>query len=131
MRNPTLLLAALLLGCGASVPGPSPRTPANSKDVPKSAAVAEEGQLDTTSDATPAGERDGDRDGIPDRVDFCPDEPESVNGLRDHDGCPDPEPVRSDAPVAFDGPDSARLTQRESHRSSRSRHRLVKGRRAS
>jgi hypothetical protein len=36
--------------------------------------------------ATP---RDRDRDGLPDRVDACPTEPEAPNQLRDDDGCPD------------------------------------------
>ena len=32
---------------------------------------------------------DGDGDGIPNAIDDCPDEPESYNGWRDSDGCPD------------------------------------------
>jgi len=42
--------------------------------------------------ATPAAacsEPDRDHDGIPDLVDQCPDEPETVNGVADDDGCPD------------------------------------------
>lgn len=35
----------------------------------------------------PIGDRDG--DGFLDNVDACPDDPETVNGLRDEDGCPD------------------------------------------
>jgi outer membrane protein OmpA-like peptidoglycan-associated protein len=32
---------------------------------------------------------DRDHDGIPDNVDKCPDEPETINGFQDDDGCPD------------------------------------------
>jgi len=32
---------------------------------------------------------DGDGDGILDAFDRCPDEPETFNGINDHDGCPD------------------------------------------
>lgn len=32
---------------------------------------------------------DADRDGIPDRLDKCPNEPEVYNGIEDEDGCPD------------------------------------------
>jgi outer membrane protein OmpA-like peptidoglycan-associated protein len=32
---------------------------------------------------------DRDHDGIPDDVDQCPDEPETINGIDDDDGCPD------------------------------------------
>jgi outer membrane protein OmpA-like peptidoglycan-associated protein len=32
---------------------------------------------------------DRDKDGIPDAVDACPDEPEDKDGFRDQDGCPD------------------------------------------
>ncbi len=35
------------------------------------------------------GDRDG--DGIPDREDLCPDEPEDKDGFQDEDGCPDPD----------------------------------------
>lgn len=35
----------------------------------------------------PIGDRDG--DGILDNVDACPDDPETVNGFQDEDGCPD------------------------------------------
>lgn len=35
----------------------------------------------------PVGDRDG--DGILDDVDACPDDPETVNGVADEDGCPD------------------------------------------
>ncbi len=39
--------------------------------------------------APPALGADMDRDGIPDAVDRCPSEPESINGVSDDDGCPD------------------------------------------
>jgi hypothetical protein len=38
------------------------------------------------------GPRDADGDGIVDRDDACPDEPEVLNGLDDTDGCPDQRP---------------------------------------
>jgi outer membrane protein OmpA-like peptidoglycan-associated protein len=34
---------------------------------------------------------DRDKDGIPDAVDQCPDEPEDKDGFKDGDGCPDPD----------------------------------------
>ncbi len=34
---------------------------------------------------------DADKDGIPDKIDNCPDEPEDVDGFEDLDGCPDPD----------------------------------------
>jgi outer membrane protein OmpA-like peptidoglycan-associated protein len=34
---------------------------------------------------------DRDRDGVPDRIDRCPDEPEDRDGFEDEDGCPDPD----------------------------------------
>jgi outer membrane protein OmpA-like peptidoglycan-associated protein len=36
-------------------------------------------------------ETDGDHDGLPDRIDRCPAERETVNGLLDGDGCPEPD----------------------------------------
>ncbi len=35
------------------------------------------------------GDNDTDSDGIPDKIDSCPDEPEDYDGFRDDDGCPD------------------------------------------
>jgi OOP family OmpA-OmpF porin len=37
------------------------------------------------------GERDNDSDGIPDRQDRCPNDPEDFDGFQDADGCPDPD----------------------------------------
>jgi len=34
---------------------------------------------------------DADRDGVPDRVDRCPKDPEDKDGFEDADGCPDPD----------------------------------------
>lgn len=34
--------------------------------------------------------RDRDQDGVPDRLDACPDDPEDLDRHRDEDGCPDP-----------------------------------------
>lgn len=36
--------------------------------------------------------RDSDGDGLPDRLDRCPTDPESSNGVDDADGCPEPDP---------------------------------------
>ncbi|HEY4177460.1 MAG TPA: OmpA family protein [Kofleriaceae bacterium] len=36
-------------------------------------------------------ETDSDHDGLPDHIDKCPDEKETVNGLNDGDGCPEPD----------------------------------------
>ena len=38
---------------------------------------------------------DTDLDGVPDRKDLCPQDPESYNGYRDRDGCPDRMPQRA------------------------------------
>ncbi|MBU1218551.1 OmpA family protein [Myxococcota bacterium] len=37
----------------------------------------------------PAEDPDRDKDGIPDKLDKCPDDPEDKNGFEDEDGCPD------------------------------------------
>ena len=50
------------------------------------------------ADAAPVGPPDADGDGIPDDVDVCPWEPETRNGIRDADGCPEADAV--DAPRA-------------------------------
>ncbi|MFB6129265.1 MAG: hypothetical protein ABEJ28_00395 [Salinigranum sp.] len=42
-----------------------------------------------TPSATATAAPDYDGDGIPDAVDRCPTRPETVNGFRDRDGCPD------------------------------------------
>jgi outer membrane protein OmpA-like peptidoglycan-associated protein len=39
---------------------------------------------------SPERPRDRDGDGIEDRFDACPDEPEDFDGFEDHDGCPEP-----------------------------------------
>jgi outer membrane protein OmpA-like peptidoglycan-associated protein len=36
--------------------------------------------------------KDSDGDGLPDRLDRCPADPESSNGIDDADGCPEPDP---------------------------------------
>jgi OOP family OmpA-OmpF porin len=41
---------------------------------------------------TKAPETDTDGDGIPDKLDSCPLEPETVNGIDDDDGCPELDP---------------------------------------
>ena len=45
-----------------------------------------------TDQAEAVDDTDGDKDGIPDRLDRCPAEPETVNGIADEDGCPEPDP---------------------------------------
>jgi outer membrane protein OmpA-like peptidoglycan-associated protein len=56
--------------------------------VPDSSDVAQ-----VTPPAKPADEwSDRDNDGIPDKDDKCPDDPENYNGYEDDDGCPDEEP---------------------------------------
>ncbi|MDD5222768.1 MAG: carboxypeptidase regulatory-like domain-containing protein [bacterium] len=37
------------------------------------------------------GLRDRDGDGIPDKFDKCPNDPEDIDGFQDNDGCPDPD----------------------------------------
>jgi hypothetical protein len=55
---------------------------------PSTAAQAAPAQpADAAAAACP--EPDRDHDGIPDAQDRCPDEPETVNGVDDEDGCPD------------------------------------------
>ena len=46
--------------------------------------------------STPCGGADADRDGIPDIVDACPDEPEDYDGDQDDDGCRDIDPAGDD-----------------------------------
>jgi OOP family OmpA-OmpF porin len=43
----------------------------------------------SSADGPPPRPTDRDGDGIPDDRDQCPDQPETVNGCRDDDGCPD------------------------------------------
>lgn len=38
----------------------------------------------------PAPPSDRDKDGIPDHLDSCPDQPEDIDGFEDRDGCPEP-----------------------------------------
>lgn len=62
--------------------------------------------------APPDSDRDG--DGVPDRRDFCPDNPEDLDGWEDEDGCPDPDndgdgvPDVDDACPREPGPPEAR-----------------------
>jgi len=48
------------------------------------------------------GGADSDRDGIPDRLDLCPDAAEDLDGFRDEDGCPDPDNDEDGVPDAED-----------------------------
>jgi len=45
---------------------------------------------------------DADHDGIPDREDTCPNEPEDKDGFQDADGCPDPDNDQDGIPDALD-----------------------------
>lgn len=50
--------------------------------------------------AAPKDGRDGDRDGIMDAEDNCPEDPEDMDGTDDRDGCPEPDraPIETPAP---------------------------------
>jgi OOP family OmpA-OmpF porin len=76
------------LGIGTTFGQPAPQAP----PVPPVAAPPPPPPIDT--------DRDG--DGVPDRVDGCPTEPESVNNVADADGCPEPDP---DADSVLDAAD--------------------------
>ena len=52
-------------------------------------ADSEDACIDVPGLAVFQGCGDRDRDGIADNVDKCPDEPETINGFQDEDGCPD------------------------------------------
>lgn len=53
-----------------------------------------------------SGVQDRDNDGITDRADMCPTQPETVNGFEDSDGCPDTAPPPdSDADGILDAND--------------------------
>ncbi|MEZ4322832.1 MAG: hypothetical protein R3F61_35520 [Myxococcota bacterium] len=67
------------------------------------------------------GPRDSDRDGFVDKVDACPNEPETLNGLDDDDGCPDKRPTlkswvalngapKVGAELTIDGPVQRKVT---------------------
>ena len=49
------------------------------------------------------GSRDSDGDGIPNREDNCPDEPEDLDGFEDEDGCPDLDNDNDGIPDHTDG----------------------------
>lgn len=49
----------------------------------------DEGALVTSEQFVFAPGPDADGDGVPDASDACPAEPETFNGFRDQDGCPD------------------------------------------
>jgi len=66
--------------------------------------------------------QDTDEDGIPDSTDQCPDQPETYNGYRDEDGCPDrvpsralltPDKIEILEPLAFDEGTQALLHESE------------------
>lgn len=55
-------------------------------------AVRKGGSEQKIAEAPPKPDQDG--DGITDDVDKCPKDPETVNGYRDADGCPDVDPSK-------------------------------------
>jgi outer membrane protein OmpA-like peptidoglycan-associated protein len=48
------------------------------------------------------GNWDSDRDGIPDKIDNCPKEPEDFDGFQDEDGCPDYDNDKDGVPDSLD-----------------------------
>jgi outer membrane protein OmpA-like peptidoglycan-associated protein len=90
-----------VLGGGSSIPFGS-----------RSAITSPQYRLDFAIRYAPTG-RDSDGDGVLDRDDKCPNEPEDIDGFQDADGCPDPDndgdgipDVRDkcrDEPEDFDG----------------------------
>ncbi len=89
-----VLFVVLLAACGGVQSGPSQ----SSQDVDgdgipdvrdRCAYVAGTEALDGCA-ALKDG-RDGDRDGILDAEDNCPDQPEDMDGTDDRDGCPEPD----------------------------------------
>jgi outer membrane protein OmpA-like peptidoglycan-associated protein len=73
-KRPPHVLAAL-----TPTPMPTPPPLAPAAPLPSVAAP----------DPEPATPADRDGDGIPDADDACPDQPETMNGVEDQDGCPD------------------------------------------
>jgi hypothetical protein len=53
-----------------------------------------DGDDDDSAAATPRAEVDDDFDLIPNALDDCPQQPETVNGYLDNDGCPDQIPIQ-------------------------------------
>lgn len=96
-----VLIVLLLAACGGVQSGPMQSTADVDGDgVPdvrdRCAYVAGSEELDGCA-AVKDG-RDGDRDGIVDSEDNCPEEPEDMDGRDDRDGCPEPD--RVDPPPA-------------------------------
>jgi outer membrane protein OmpA-like peptidoglycan-associated protein len=48
--------------------------------------------MDGFEDEDGCPDPDNDKDGVPDKLDKCPNEPETINGYQDEDGCPDKGP---------------------------------------
>ena len=61
------------------------------------------GYFDRPDAAAKPVDKDRDRDGIPDRLDECPEDPEDMDKFEDDDGCPEPD---NDRDGIFDAEDS-------------------------
>jgi hypothetical protein len=63
--------------------------------------VSNDGRNDGSGGGTRGSKKDADGDGIPDALDGCPKQKETVNGYQDEDGCPDtlPAPVPTPDPT--------------------------------
>jgi outer membrane protein OmpA-like peptidoglycan-associated protein len=68
-----------------------PEAMAKGKKAPPPVTPAPAPEPEPTGPPPPPSDRDG--DGIPDDVDKCPDQPETINGYLDDDGCPDEVPA--------------------------------------
>jgi hypothetical protein len=82
MRSSAALLVVALGACASS------RAPAHEVAVPLPP-VSASSSADAVTPIAPRARADRDGDGVPDDVDKCPDEPETLNGYQDEDGCPD------------------------------------------
>ncbi len=84
VRAPVLWLSLSLLGASACQKEVKPPPP------PKRCGKVERAS-DRVVDVVLCAELDTDEDGVDDAVDLCPTAKETVNGIADKDGCPDPD----------------------------------------
>jgi outer membrane protein OmpA-like peptidoglycan-associated protein len=89
MLAPPAKKAAVAVGPRRLPPDPEPAMPE------KPVMLAHRPLSAEAFDQAAKQEQDRDGDGIPDALDKCPDQPETFNGYKDDDGCPDevPKPV--------------------------------------